>query len=355
MLNVARLAGDEFVLILTGLHNPLEATNVANRILEMFNGGFRLENNTYSVYASIGIAICPDDSVSSEELLRYADAAMYKAKSNRSNSFEYFTDDIAEYLDSKQKIESGLQSALESKHFSLVYLPMYSCANKEIVAIEALLRCSHPSLVGYGPDEYIPVAESTGLIREIDLWVLKKSIEDFVDIRQSTGFGGKLSINISAIELFNEDFPREVENILKASALPQQVVELEITETSLVADVHQVSNVLNGLIASGVSLSLDDFGTGYTSFNQLILYPASTLKIDRSFIKEISSSTTSQAKLVEVFHNLADIYGLRIVAEGVETEQQFEYLKTLGCDWVQGYHFSKPVDKVTLINMLKST
>ena len=352
--DVARLAGDEFVLILTNLNNPLEATNVANRILDMFKGGFKLDDNTYSVYASIGIAICPDDSVNSEELLRYADAAMYKAKSRHNNAFEYFTTDIAEYLDTNQKIENGLKSAIELEQLSLVYLPMYSCENKEIVGIEALVRCNNPLLNGRGPDEFIPVAESTGLIREIDQWVLNNSIEDFNNIRESTGFEGKLSINISAIELFDEDFPKQLESILKKSALPEQTIELEITETSLVSDAKQIENVLEGLISVGVSLSLDDFGTGYTSFNQLILYPASSLKIDRSFVKEISSDSPSKSKLVEVFRNLADIYGLRVVAEGVETEQQFEYLKSIGCDWVQGYYLSRPVNKQELIKMLTS-
>ena len=352
--DVARLAGDEFVLILTNLNNPLEATNVARRILDLFKNGFRLDDNTYSVYASIGIAICPDDSVNSEELLRYADAAMYKAKSRHSNSFEYFTNDIAEYLDTNQKIENGLKSAIESDQFSLVYLPMYSCENREIVGIEALIRCNESSLDGHGPDEFIPVAESTGLIREIDQWVLNKSVEDFISIRKSTGFDGKLSVNISAIELFNEDFPKQLESILKRSALPEQIIELEITETSLVSDSREIKNVLADLISLGVSLSLDDFGTGYTAFNQLILYPASALKIDRSFVKEISSSSSSQAKLVEVFRNLAHIYELRVIAEGVETEQQFDYLKSIGCDWVQGYYFSGPVAKEELIKMLAS-
>ena len=172
--------------------------------------------------------------------------------------------------------------------------------------------------------------------------------------REQTGFDGKFCINISGIELLDEEFPNELKGILETHGLQSNQIELEITETSLVPENRSVVKVLEELNQLGLSLSLDDFGTGYTSFNQLILYPASCLKIDRTFVKDIFVSNNTHGKMVQVIHNLAEIYDLKVVAEGVETEEQLKYLTEIGCDWVQGYYFSKPVDKHNLLNLIKN-
>ncbi len=350
--DAARLAGDEFVVILTNLINPIDAANIANRILQVFEGGFKIEDIVYPVYASIGVSICPDDSETSNELLRYADAAMYEAKRKGNNCLEFFTKDIANSLQQNQKIENGLRLALESNNFSLVYLPMFSCETMDIVGVEVLLRCQQPELDGHGPDDFIPVAESTGLIKSLDAWVLENSFKELVEVQMMTAFTGKLCINISGIELLDEEFPQTIGTLLDKHNLPSELIEFEITETSLVPDNPNVVKVLEQITGQGYSLALDDFGTGYTSFNQLILYPAGCLKIDRSFVRDIFSGNEARGKMVQIIRNLADIYELRVVAEGVETQEQFEFLKDIGCDWVQGYYLSKPLDKNDLVDLI---
>jgi EAL domain-containing protein (putative c-di-GMP-specific phosphodiesterase class I) len=210
-------------------------------------------------------------------------------------------------------------------------------------------------LAGYGPDVFIPVAESIGLIKALDEWVLNNAIKDFTLIREATGFEGKLSINISGVELLDENFPQKVKAIVESYNLPCSLIDIEVTETALVPDNPIVIKVLNEFASKGFSLSLDDFGTGYTSFNQLILYPATNLKIDRSFINDLFSDDESLAKVVKTIHDLAKIYQLNVIAEGVETQQQLEYLQNIGCECIQGYFLSQPVDKMGLIELLSTT
>lgn len=350
---VARLAGDEFVVVLTELNTPLEAARVAARILEMFQGGFEVEGATYPVFASIGVAVSPHDSLEASGLLRFADAAMYQAKARGNNCVEFFTREIADSLDRNQQIETGLRAALADNDFSLVYSPMKSCETGEIVGVEALLRCSHPALKDFSPDEFIPVAESSGLIHEIDLWVLRHGLDDLVWLREQVGYDGQFCVNLSGVELLNDEMPALLQLLLEERGLPARQLELEITETSLVPDNPVVEGVLNDFSSLGVSLSLDDFGTGYTSFNQLFLYPASCLKIDREFIRGWLSQRVEPAKIIEVILNLARIYGLRVVAEGVESEAQFRHLQQLGYDWVQGYWVARDLDRDTLADLLR--
>ena len=220
------------------------------------------------------------------------------------------------------------------------------------------MRCHNPGLAGYGPDKFIPAAESTGLIKELDEWVFENAIKDFSAVRETTGFTGQLAINISGLELLDERFPQKIKHIADKYKLPTSVLDLEVTETALVPDNPIVIKVLNELRHEGFSLSLDDFGTGYTSFNQLILYPADTLKIDRSFTNDLFSDDKSRSNVVQTIHELARIYKLRVIAEGVDTEEQLSYLQKLGCDWIQGYYLSPPIAKnefISLINKVNKT
>jgi diguanylate cyclase (GGDEF)-like protein len=353
--DIARLAGDEFVVILKELECPQDAEIVAKRILNLFQGGYNVDGNVYPVYASLGISVCPYDTSTATDLVRYADAAMYKAKREGNNNFQFFNEQIANELSVRQNIETGLKKAVEQQDFSLVYQPIFSGETKEIVAIETLLRCHSAELVDYGPDVFIPVAESIGLIKILDEWVLNNAIKDFTLIREATGFEGKLSINISGVELLDENFPQKVKAIVESYDLPCSLIDIEVTETALVPDNPIVIKVLNEFASKGFSLSLDDFGTGYTSFNQLILYPATNLKIDRSFINDLFSDDESLAKVVKTIHDLAKIYQLNVIAEGVETQQQLEYLQNIGCECVQGYFLAHPVDKMGLIELLTTT
>ena len=341
--SIARLAGDEFVVLLPDIKDTVNAGKVASRILNIFDGGFEVDGITHLTYASIGIAVFPDDAREPSELLHYADTAMYDAKQNGRNCFRFFTQEIADTIKQRQKIENGLRASLENDLLSLVFMPIFDCDNDDIVAVEALLRCDAPELEGIGPDEFIPVAESTGLIKDIDLWVIDAALQHLVALQQQHNFTGKMCINISGVELNNEHLPSQVKHLLEMYAVAPCSVELEVTETALVAGDKVCLDTLNALNALGVSLALDDFGTGYTAFSQLIHYPAHCLKIDRSFISDLFSGNNPKSKMVLIIQNLAELYGLRVIAEGVETEEQLNYLKRHGCDWAQGYFLSRPL------------
>ena len=341
--SIARLAGDEFVVLLPDIKDTINAGKVASRILDIFDGGFEVEGITHLTYASIGIAVFPDDAKEPSELLHFADTAMYDAKQNGRNCFRFFTQEIADTIKQRQKIEYGLRASLENDQLSLVFMPIFDCDNDDIVAVEALLRCNAPELEKIGPDQFIPVAESTGLIKDIDLWVIDAALQRLVTLQQQHNFTGKMCINISGVELNNEHFPSQVKRLLEIYAVAPCSVELEVTETALVAGNKACLDTLHALREVGVSLALDDFGTGYTAFSQLIHYPAHCLKIDRSFISDLFSGNDPRSKMVLIIQNLAELYGLRVIAEGVETEEQLNYLKRHGCDWAQGYFLSRPM------------
>ena len=350
--SIARLAGDEFVVLLPNIKDAFDAGRVATRILNIFDGGFEVDGITHLTYASIGIAVFPDDAVEPSKLLHYADTAMYDAKQNGRNCFRFFTKEIAETIKQRQKIENGLRASLENDQFALAFMPIFDCDNDDIVAIEALLRCKAPELRGIGPDQFIPVAESTGLVKEIDLWVLDHALQSLVVLQKQHNFAGKMCINISGVELHNEDFPPLVKRLLETHRVNPGSVELEVTETALVAGDKACLETLNALHELGVSLALDDFGTGYTAFSQLIHYPAHCLKIDRSFVSDLFSEKEPRSKMVLIIQNLAELYGLRVIAEGVETEEQLNYLKRHGCDWAQGYFLSRPLPWNDLLERL---
>ena len=352
--SLARLAGDEFIVLLPNIKDPLDASGVADRILGIFDGGFEVDNVKHATYASIGIAVYPDDATNPVDLLNYADAAMYDAKHNGRNCFRFFTQEIADKLYQRQRIENGLKQALNEGQFSLVYMPIFSCVNNHIVAFEALLRCHSPALEGLGPDQFIPVAEATGLIKDIDLWVIDNALKALMSLQKKQNFTGKACINISGVELHNEQFPAQVKQLITLHNIAPQCVELEITETAFVAGDPACLATLNALHELGVSIALDDFGTGYTAFNQLIHYPADCLKIDRSFVNDLFSEREARNKMVMIIQSLARLYNLRVIAEGVETQEQLTYLKDLGCDWAQGYYLSRPLPWQEFLTMLEN-
>lgn len=350
--NLARLAGDEFAVILPELENSIDAGLVANRILDLFQGGFEVDGTIHGVYASIGIAIYPDDATNTDDLLHHADAAMYEAKRNGRYGLQFFTQEISDALNERQKIENGIRLAIESDALSLVFMPMFDCQSLDVMGVEVLVRANHPDLEGVGPDRFIPVAETTGLIKEMDLWVIDHSLLCMKELQDTHGFKGIMCINTSGVELQNEGFPKQVHLLLEKHQVDPSTIELEITETSLVLDDKKGIKILRQLREQGVTLSLDDFGTGYTAFSQLINYPVNCLKIDKSFVGGLFSENEARAKIVRIIHNLAEIYGLRVVAEGVETQDQLNYLRDSGCDWAQGHLLSQPVTKDALVELL---
>lgn len=350
--DLARLAGDEFIVVLDGLNISLEAGLVAERILKVFEGGLEVGGATHSVFASIGIAIYPQDATSPEKLLHNADIAMYKAKENGRNRFEFYTREIAEKLQQRHQIEDALKSALVQDQLKLVFMPIYDCQTLELISVEVLLRCDTPAMCGVGPEQFIPVAERTNLIKDIDLWVINNSLASLVELQSTIGYRGKFCINISGVELQDDNFPSKVAALIRRHAVAPSCIEFEITETAIVQNDEQGIAILKQLRELGVSLALDDFGTGYTAFSQLIHYPADCLKIDRSFVGDLSSETDARNRMVKIIMNLAKLYELTVIAEGIETKEQLEYLQTIGCDRVQGFLLAQPLSWQNLVKLL---
>lgn len=351
--DVARLAGDEFVVTLADAGDPALAERVAQRILDLFASGFDVEGRNLPVTASIGIAMSDGHIDSAETLLNQADAAMYEAKSNGRNGLEFFSDGIKRILLERHNIETGLQVALAEEQFSLVYMPIYDSNTLSVVAAEVLVRCHTDALEGIGPDRFIPIAESAGLIKPIDQWVLTHAFAGLTRLRERHGFEGVLCINISSLELQNLKFAGEVEALIRELGVAPEGVELEVTETNLAVDDESSVATLRRLKSMGLGLALDDFGTGYMAFNQLMNYPVNRLKIDRSFVEGLFSEQPARRQMVKMILSLAELYDLNVTAEGVETEEQLEYLQQTGCDWLQGNLLSEPLTEAQFVELLE--
>jgi diguanylate cyclase (GGDEF)-like protein len=348
----ARLAGDEFALLLSEVSDPEVVRKVAERILAIFETGFEVDGIRHNVQASIGIAMSPQDGKSARELLLHADAAMYEAKNNGKNRYQFFNHQIARTLEIHREIEIILRKALDENNFELVFMPIYNTNNQQIVGAELLLRCPPLTSMGIGPDVFIPVAESVGLIKQIDLWVIQNALVLTKRLQEESGFDGFLSVNISAAELHNPEFPRRIRELLGNHQTVASFIELEITETSLVANDKESATTLEQLKALGFKIALDDFGTGYTAFNQLASYPVDCLKIDKSFVQQIDSLQINKEPMINIILSLAKLYQLRVIAEGVETEEQLQSLRSSGCAQVQGYYLSQPLNLADLQNKL---
>jgi diguanylate cyclase (GGDEF)-like protein len=341
---IARLAGDEFSLLLTDVESTEAAERVAERVLKMFESGFLVDGVNHNVQASIGIVMIPDDGTDAQTLLQCADAAMYQAKLKGKNRYQFYNQAIAGGIKRKQFIEKVLIKAIHHGHFVLEYMPIFDAQTRAIAGVEVLVRCPALASKGIGPDEFIPVAESTGLIKEIDIWVINESLTRMTYLTDRFQFEGFFAINISAAELHNREFVKQVSGLLGKHPVEPSRIELEITETSFVDNMSSSIEMLKQLKAEGVSLSLDDFGTGYTAFSQLMEFPVDRLKIDRSFIQGLGGAATQKQRMVDIVLALADLYQLEVIAEGVESEEQIQYLKDRGCEYLQGYYLSTPLN-----------
>lgn len=340
---LARLAGDEFSILLTELTGPVDARKVAERILRMFEKGFQLDGVTHNVQVSIGVVIAPEDGTTVESLLRNADAAMYQAKMKGKNRVQFFNKEIASNIQRKKYIERVLIKAIHHSHFHLVYMPIFNAQTLAVEGVEVLIRAPTLESKGIGPEEFIPVAESTGLIKDIDAWVLYESFSRLNYVTDKYGFEGFFAINVSAVELLNREYPDLVRGALLKHQIEPSRIELEITETSFVDNLQQSIKQLQQLKNLGVQLSLDDFGTGYTAFSQLIKFPVDKLKIDRSFIQDLTDQASDKKRMVDIVLKLAALYHLSVIAEGVESQSQVDYLRRRGCEYMQGYYLSHPL------------
>jgi diguanylate cyclase (GGDEF)-like protein/PAS domain S-box-containing protein len=339
---LARMGGDEFVLILQHIDGAEAAENVANRVCSLFARPFRLDGQEHFVTASVGITLFPDDGTDSHELLRNADLAMYQAKERGRNGYAFFTQEINEKLQRRMAIEGQLRKALGNNELLLHYQPILDLRSNQPVAMEALVRWRQRDGKFIMPSEFIPVAEDVGLIHSIGDWVVNTSCHAAVGLAQLGPPALRVAVNVSPRQLRDAAFGPSVLRLLQSSGIAPDRLELEITENVLMEDAPETDANLKMLCDMGVRLSIDDFGTGYSALGYLQKYPFDTLKIDRSFISTATTNVGS-ARLVETIIGMAHGLGLQVIAEGVETAEQLAFLRSRDCDLAQGFLISRPI------------
>jgi len=339
---VARLSGDEFLIILSGLKSHFDAETVAEKVLEELGKPIRLQSQELIVTASLGITIFPSDDSNPDNLMRNADTAMYQAKNSGKNVFCFFSDKLNAQAQQRLKMEQCLRKALQKDELSLHYQPIINSANQQIVAAEALARWHSPEQGFVPPETFISLAEEIGLIEPIGNWILWTACRQAM-LWAEQGRPLKIAINISPKQLSKSDvFLKTVKHVLHETKLPTRYLELELTESSLIQNPEESVVLLNNLKDLGIRLSIDDFGTGYSSLSYLKYFPFDTLKIDRSFMEgvpEDESDSLLTANIIRMAHDL----GMEVVGEGVETKQQQAFLTQNTCDLLQGYYFSHPL------------
>jgi len=348
---IARLGGDEFTVILEGIKDPEDATIVAEKILELMEPEFRLDGHQVVVSPSIGITIFPDDADDMRSLLKNADTAMYRAKDKGGNCFQFYTSDMNAKAYEYLVLENDLRHALDREEFRLYFQPQIDLHTRNIIGVEALLRWQHPERGLLNPEEFIPFAEETGLVESIGQWVLKKACKEAKQWQELGLPAVRVAVNLSMRQFVAKDFVGQVAATLEEANLSAQYLELEITERFLAHDVDQAEQILRDLHKLGVQLSVDDFGTGYSSLSYLKRYPLNTLKIDKSFVQDITTDNDGST-IVEAIIAMGQSLGLNVIAEGVETDEQTCFLRGRGCDWVQGYLFSRPLCANDIIRWL---
>lgn len=348
--SLGRMGGDEFQLILSELKDPSDATLVAQKLLDALKAPFKVDAFELFVTASIGISIFPRDGRDSVTLLRNADNAMYRAKNQGKNVFQFFTPDLGAAALEQLELENALRRAMGNGELQLFYQPQFAVGGG-LEALEALLVWNHPKLGVIPPSQFIPVAEESGLIVEIGAWVLQEACSQTVTWREAGYEPVKVAVNVSPVQFARADFVETVAQVLSNSGLDPSFLELELTESVVMRDFEESSRQMARLRALGASISIDDFGTGYSSLSYLRRLPIDTIKIDRSFVKELEVDSNTMP-LVQAIVSLAHDLQLAVVAEGVESESQMEALRRVGCDKVQGYLLSEPLPAARVVQDL---
>jgi EAL domain-containing protein (putative c-di-GMP-specific phosphodiesterase class I) len=308
-----------------------------------FKEPFRLEGGAeIYVTASIGITLYPDDSADQDTLIKNADAAMYRSKEVGRNSYRFYTPEMNARALELLSMESSLRRALDRGEFLLYYQPKVSVASGDIVGVEALLRWRHPDRGLVSPDDFMPVLEETGLIVSVGEWVITAACAQIAEWSRQSIEPVPVAINLSARQFVNKDLGTTIKRILEENGIAPELIEFEITESSVMANTEESTGILKFLGQLGVGLSIDDFGTGYSSLGYLKRFPLDALKIDRSFVRDITTST-DDATITRAVISMAHSLGLKVIAEGVETLEQITFLTEHGCDELQGYYFSSPL------------
>ena len=350
---VSRQGGDEFVVLLSEVEQSEDASITASRMLRAVAGAHSIDQHDLHVSASIGVSVYPDDGLDAETLIKNADTAMYQAKENGRQSYQFFKPAMNVRAVERQSIEESLRRALERHEFALHYQPKINLKTGEITGAEALIRWTHPIRGPVPPGQFIPVAEDCGLILPIGNWVLREACKQaraWLDAGLSLG---TMAVNISAMEFRDDNFLEGVFTILKETGLDPRFLELELTESVLMKRAESTQSILKTLRARGVQLAVDDFGTGYSSLSYLRKFPIDALKIDQSFVRQITSAP-DETTIVTAVISMGRSLKLRVVAEGVETQEELVFLQAHQCDEAQGYYFSRPVLPEQFASLLRT-
>ena len=341
------------MIVHSSIERSEDAALSATKLIAAIIRPYSIDQHNLHVSGSIGISIYPTDGVEAEALIQNADNAMYHAKDNGSNNYLFFNEEMNVQAVEHQSLETSLRRALERHEFELHFQPKIDLKSGEITGVEALIRWRHPERGLIPPGEFIPIAESCGLIVQIGRWVL---LEACMQARAWRDLGLRavpVAVNVSAVEFLAKDFLSGVRAVLIATGIEPRNLELELTESVFIIDAESTIDTLHALKAIGVQLAVDDFGTGYSSFSYLRRFPLDALKIDRSFVHDITSNP-DDAKIVSAMIGIGKSLRQRVIAEGVETLEQLDFLQSQGCGEGQGYYFSRPVVAEEFTELLKS-
>ncbi|HVY52635.1 MAG TPA: EAL domain-containing protein [Devosia sp.] len=343
---LARLGGDEFSLLLRPVEKPGDAATIAERIVKTMSSPFLIDGHQIVIGASVGIAMAPQDGETTDVLMKNADMALYRAKSEGRSTYHFFEKDMDAAIQKRRMIEAGLRAALTSRELRLVFQPLVGLKENRVTCLEALLRWTHAG-EAISPAEFIPVAEETGLIVQIGEWVLREACRTAVTWPGNT----RVAVNLSPVQFKNKRLFETIHGILIETGLPPTRLELEITESLLLNDNEQTLQTLHRLRAIGVRISMDDFGTGYSSLSYLRAFPFDKIKIDRSFMSDLEGRGDSLA-IIKAVIGLGHSLGMSTTAEGVETEEQLRAVREQGCNEVQGFLFSPPLEAGQVVALL---
>jgi diguanylate cyclase (GGDEF)-like protein len=351
---LARVGGDEFMFILSDLVNAQDAADIARKILDVLADPFVLEENELFISASIGISLYPSDGEDTTTLVKNADAALYHAKRQGRNNYQYYAEQMNATALQRLTLESRLRHALEREEFVLYYQPQLELESGAIIGVEALLRWQSPERGLVAPAAFIPLLEETGLIVPVGEWVLRNACAQNIAWQREGLAPIRVSINLSALQFRQPDFAETIARIVRETGLDAgwEGLELELTESLLINNVEETIKTLHKLHAMNIKVSIDDFGTGYSSLNYLKRFPLYGLKIDQSFVRDLSINP-EDAAIVAAIIALGHSLKLNVIAEGVETLEQLKFLRELKCDEMQGYLFSPPMPAADVAALLR--
>jgi diguanylate cyclase (GGDEF)-like protein/PAS domain S-box-containing protein len=349
---VCRHAGDEYLIVLSALREPTEAALVAEKVLKIFDEVFVLESHEVQISASVGISVYPDDGQTLEDLIRNADAAMYHSKKSGRNRFEFFTPELNAPVAARLVLATQLRRAIENNQLVLHYQPQFDTATNRLVGAEALVRWNHNDHGLLFPDSFIALAEESDIIHLIGAWVLDEACRQIAEWQARKLSTVPVAINFSAFQFRRANLVQDVAAALARHGVRPQQLEIELTENAIMQDPKETAKTLDQLHEMGVSLSVDDFGTGYSSLNYLKRFPIDKLKIDRSFVEDLPHDLNDSA-IVQAIINLAKSLRMIVIAEGVETKAQLDFLRSLSCEIYQGYLGGRPADAGLFAELLK--